>query len=141
VGTRAPAGDPLPERPPRAEWVVRKEDAESGATSIACSEGLGSLRLGVLGDAEPLHRAGHGRVVPGLPDKGSVSTAPGEAGPESVLPYNLPYKSRQLPSSDVVARLRHPCSDRFTQSGAVQKNPSGRIISSFQGNKLEDPKR
>jgi hypothetical protein len=31
--------------------------AESGAASIACSEGLGGLRLGVLGNAEPLHRA------------------------------------------------------------------------------------
>ena len=39
------------------------------------------------------------------------------------LPYNLPYKSRQLPSSGISARLRHPWSDRFTTSGAVQKNP------------------
>src|SRR6266480_4399936 len=31
--------------------------AESGAASIACSEGLGGLRLRVQGHAEPVHRA------------------------------------------------------------------------------------
>jgi hypothetical protein len=50
---------------------------------------------------------------------------------EYVLPYNLPYKRCCLPSSGIFAHLQHPCSDRFTPSGAVQKNPSGRIISSI----------
>src|ERR1035441_6065295 len=31
--------------------------AESGAASIACSKAVGDLRLGVLGDADPLLRA------------------------------------------------------------------------------------
>ena len=63
------------------------------------------------------------------------------ANSENALPYSLPYKSRQLASSGIVARLQHPYSDRFTPSGAVQKNPLNRIISSFQGNMLEDLKR
>ena len=62
------------------------------------------------------------RHLPDLPDNAEFYA-------ESLLPYNLPYKSRQLPSSGVVARLQHPCSDRAAPSGAVPKNPSGRIIS------------
>ena len=80
-----------------------------------------SARTPKVWDAET--RAGHlGHVRICLPAQVSV---------ETVLPYNLPYKSRQLPSSGIFARLQHPCSDRFTPSGAVQKNPSGRIISSI----------
>jgi hypothetical protein len=38
----------------------------------------------------------------------------------------------------IFARLEHPCSDRFTPCGAVQKNPSGRIISSLDWEKLDE---
>ena len=121
--------DPLPERPPRAEWVDEGGRRRIGRHQHRMLGRTWKPSARRSGRRRTVASSGHGRVAPGLPDQGSVPTAPGEAGPEAVLPYNLPYKSRQLPSSGISARLQLPCSDRVTPSGAVQKNPSGRIIS------------
>jgi hypothetical protein len=106
----------------RANWIA------FGLNAVARARPLKSAGL----DTQGGHN-GHVRIDLAVEDPWAC--------PESVLPYNLPYKSRQLPSSGVVARLQHPWSDRFTPSGAVQKNPLGRIISSLEGRKLEDLRR
>ena len=117
-----------------AEWVVRKKTpnrAPPASHARKDLEAFGSASWATPNRCiEQDHRP---EVVPGFPDKGSVSTAPAEASAEAVLPYNLPYKSRQLPWPVVVARLEHPYSDRFTPSGAVQKNPQGGSSVRFQG--------
>jgi hypothetical protein len=68
------------------------------------------------------------------------ATSP-EANAETILPYNLPYKWRRMPSSGIFACLHRPYSGPFVPSGPLQKDPLDRIISSFQGNMLEDLKR
>jgi hypothetical protein len=42
---------------------------------------------------------------------------------EVVLPYNLPYKSRHLPSSAIVARLHRGRSGRVAPSPVTPSNP------------------
>lgn len=78
----------------------------------------------VASSAECPNRAAHGQGNTCKQVRRPRTASP-EANAEAVLPYNLPYKSRQLPSSGFFARLQQPCSDLLRRPAPSRKTLRG----------------